>query len=319
MHINHALSLTHTHTHTQTGMISGKGQIVDTKTNSGVKFDITVGSSIVEMKLIIPLGSEAGQIECGAEAAPQSVSVREYDRDGSVQTRTSSSSVHGKTGDAEHASPQHGQHEYQDGDDDENDAQASSASGHVYDVRQVSNHDYAAGNHHSNVLDGDEHMQGTSHVSLTNASRRAYTNQYQGNEKGVYTQETTEVSLRQRALEALVLVIPANIGVLSDPFRNINNNPSGTLMNSGGNNGGSVAGGAGKKGSGNSGAGPAPPPKARSSLSDVINANTLTGVVIGAVTASVANTVAASSASSSASMGNAFQMIGHAQCECVRL
>jgi hypothetical protein len=52
-------------------------------------------------------------------------------------------------------------------------------------------------------------------------------------------------------------------------------------------------------------------------LSGAINAGTLTAVVTVAVTAAVANGVAASVASSSAGMADAFQMIKHAQCECM--
>jgi hypothetical protein len=48
----------------QTGTITGQGQIVTTKTNPMVKFRITTGSSIIEMKLIIPIGSQSGQIQC---------------------------------------------------------------------------------------------------------------------------------------------------------------------------------------------------------------------------------------------------------------
>jgi hypothetical protein len=125
------------------------------------------------------------------------------------------------------------------------------------------------------------------------------------------------VSVRQSVLEALILVTPASIGVLSDPFRNINNNPTGISLG-----GGSSGRGTGGVNTGLSGTGTSIPVTKNMidrsyRISDVINANSLTAAVVGVVSVAVANTVASSSASTTASMSNAFQMIGHAQCESV--
>jgi hypothetical protein len=124
------------------------------------------------------------------------------------------------------------------------------------------------------------------------------------------------VSLRQSALDVRVIVVPANIGVLSDPFANVNYNP-GRIASSGSGGGGAGKGGGSQQGSGSGSGSAGAQSSLNARLSEIINANTLTGVVVGTVSLAVANSVASSTASSSAGMGNAFQMIGHAQCESV--
>jgi hypothetical protein len=224
----------------QTGPITGRGQIVGTNTNSAVTFRITVGSSIVEMRVSIGIGSEPGKIQCSDPE--QALSVRR---------------------------------------EDDWDARSSN-------TRQINN----------KIMQrekSDEHSRsGKSNINQP---------------------DMDAISLRQRALEIIVSVTPANIGSLIDPFRNLNNNPGGLSgMGGGRGNGGGPASSSKTAGTG-SGSTMASGNSDPYGLKGIINANTLTAVVIGAVTAAVGNTVAASSASSSASMSNAFQMIGHAQCE----
>jgi hypothetical protein len=55
-----------------------------------VKFGATVGSSIIEMKIIIPMGSEPGQVQC-ENSEPESMARREGHYGPSVQESTSGS------------------------------------------------------------------------------------------------------------------------------------------------------------------------------------------------------------------------------------
>jgi hypothetical protein len=233
----------------QTGFITGQGQVLATSTNPLVKFGIGVGSSMIEMKLTIPIGNEPGNVECGGSGA--SSEFEPIARRNLNNERAAQSSL-GRLDFANSSTPRR-----------------SHASSHA---------------HGAGYQDGD---------SL----------------------EIGSVSLRQSALDVRVLVIPANIGVLSDPFANINYSPMG-IRGTSGNGGGSNRGGnLGKQSSDVASPSTQTQKSSNLRLSDIINANTLTGVVVGTVTMAVANSVASSSASSSAGMGNAFQMIGHAQCE----
>jgi hypothetical protein len=228
----------------QTGPITGRGQIVGTKTNPALGLEITVGGSIVEMKLSIAIGSEPGKIQCSDPE--QALSVRREDNRG----------------------------------EDDWDTQSNNPG-------QIS----------------------------SKITKRAHSDEHSRSIKSNINQPDIDaISLRQRALEVIVSVTPANIGSLIDPFRYLNNNPGGLSgMGGGRSNGGSSA--SSSKTVPTSGSSMALGNSDPYRLKDIVNANTLTAVVIGAVTAAVGNTVAASSASSSASMSNAFQMIGHAQCE----
>jgi hypothetical protein len=225
----------------QTGTITGRGQIVGTTTNPALSFGITVGSSIVEMKLSIGIGSEPGKIQCSDPAQALS------ERRGYNKSDTQSS--------------------------------------HPVEIN-------------SKII------------------KQAYSDEHSRSSKSSNNQPNMDaISLRQRALEVIISVTPANIGSLIDPFRNLNNNPGGLSgMGGGRGNGGGPASSSKTAGTG-SGSAMASSNSDPYGLKGIINANTLTAVVVGAVTAAVGNTVAASSASSSASMSNAFQMIGHAQCE----
>jgi hypothetical protein len=223
IHVASATTYSYTRTRTQTSIISGQGQVLTTSTNPGVKFRIGVGSSVIEMKLKIPIGTASGEVQC----------------DGGEQRRDLSDAI---------AAP------------------LLNASGDATWLRSSEGH--------------------------------------HGYHQGV--------SLRQSALEAVILVIPATIDVLSDPFKGVNYAPGRVVK---------ASGAAKSKPRPVGNATITPPPPALSTqrplalLSDVINARTLTTVVIATVSLAVGNTVAASAASSSASMSNAFQMIGHAQCE----
>ncbi len=124
------------------------------------------------------------------------------------------------------------------------------------------------------------------------------------------------MELRQNSLSALILVVPASIETLSDAFQSVNNNFDFRAL-LGGSSTSAKTGSQGKPPAPSTG-GSGSDKSTASALSGVINANTITIAVVAAVTASVANVVAASTLSNSASLVNAFQIIGHAQCKCIR-
>jgi hypothetical protein len=214
----------------QTGDVTGSGQLVRTSTNPSIKFGITIGSSIIEMKVTISLGTQDGELQCAAPAAAS--------------------------------------------------ARRSLAPGH-----------------------GGGGTGGGSHSSG-------------GSGHGLVVSPGTAAALRQNSLTALILVIPSSIDSLSDAFGSISNAfDFRSTFGSGGSGGGGAGGGTAATAGSTSG-----PPSSGykglvGALSAYINANTITIAVVTAVSASVGNVVAASSVSNTASLTNAFQMVGHAQCE----
>jgi hypothetical protein len=125
----------------------------------------------------------------------------------------------------------------------------------------------------------------------------------------------TAAALRQNSLTALILVIPSSIDSLSDAFGSISNAVDfRSTFGSGGSGGGGGKGNAAAT-TGSSSGSESGYAGLVGALSAYINANTITIAVITAVSASVGNVVAASSVSNTASLTNAFQMVGHAQCE----
>jgi hypothetical protein len=133
-----------------------------------------------------------------------------------------------------------------------------------------------------------------------------------------HTDALGAVALRQNSLSALILVVPSSIDTLSDAFSAVSNTFDFRSL-SGGGSGGGGGSGAGQSASQSGGSTAGSSTSGSSSLAAFINSNTITIAVVAAVTASVANVVAASTVSNSASLMNAFQIIGHAQCEYFRM